>query len=79
LHRESFRTWLTTHILDDDDQQLYDEMYENWRKKIANLPCDVDVWIWYSHNTHEQIGLRYVMSELIHKGQMFQISVPKYA
>ncbi len=64
------KTWLATHILDEDDQQLYDDMYENWKKKIANLPCDVDVWIWYSHNTHEQIGLRYVMSELIHKCSM---------
>lgn len=30
---EERKTWLATHILDDDDQQLYDEMYENWRKK----------------------------------------------
>ena len=30
----------------------------------------MDVWVWYSQNTHEQIGLRYVMSEFIHKCSM---------
>ncbi len=40
------------------------------RKKIAGLPCDVDVWIWYSQNTHEEIGLRYVMSEFVNKCSM---------
>lgn len=70
-HLEERKTWLNTHIFkDNEDQQLYDDMYENWMKKIASLPCDLDVWIWYSQNTHEQIGLRCVMSELIHKCSM---------
>ncbi len=63
--------WLNTHIIkDNEDQQLYVDMYESWKKKIAELPCVVDVWVWYSQNTHEQIGLRYVMSEFIHKCSM---------
>ena len=39
-------------------------------EKIAGLPCDVDVWVWYSQSTHEEIGLRLVMSELINKCSM---------
>ncbi|MFJ7919034.1 DUF1835 domain-containing protein [Lysinibacillus fusiformis] len=63
--------WLNTHIIkDNEDQQLYVDTYESWKKKIAELTCDVDVWVWYSQNTHEQIGLRYVMSEFIHKCSM---------
>ena len=30
---EERKAWLAAHILDNDDQQMYDEMYENWRKK----------------------------------------------
>jgi len=68
---EERKGWLNTHIFkDNEDQQLYVDMYESWKKKIADLPCDVDVWVWYSQNTHEQIGLRYVMSEFIHKCSM---------
>ncbi|WP_155593003.1 DUF1835 domain-containing protein [Lysinibacillus cavernae] len=68
---EERKSWLTTHIFkDNDDQQLYDDMFGNWKKKIANLPCDMDVWIWYSQNAHEQIALRYVMSEFIQKCSM---------
>lgn len=67
---EERKHWLATHILDDDEQQLYNDMYENWKGNIGNLPSDVDVWIWYSHNAHEQIGLRYVMSEFVHKSSM---------
>ena len=62
--------WLETHMLDDDDQQLYNDIYEKWKWKIETLPSDADVWIWYSHNAHEQIGLRYVMSEFVHKSSM---------
>lgn len=33
-HLEERKTWLNTHIFkDNEDQQLYDDMYENWMKK----------------------------------------------
>ncbi|MFJ7732495.1 DUF3658 domain-containing protein [Lysinibacillus sp. NPDC097231] len=65
---EERKSWLATHIFrENEDLELYEDVHENWKKKIAGLPCDVDVWIWYSQNTHEEIGLRYVMSELVHK------------
>ncbi|MEK5231658.1 DUF1835 domain-containing protein [Lysinibacillus sp. FSL K6-0232] len=68
---EERKSWLASHIFrEQEDQQLYDDLYANWQKKIANVPCDVDVWIWYSQNAHEQIGLRYVISEFVNKCNM---------
>lgn len=65
---EERKSWLASHIFkDEEDQQLYDDLYKNWKKKIEGIPCDVDVWVWYSQNAHEQIGLRYVMSEFANK------------
>jgi len=68
---ENRKTWLDTNIFRDmDERQLYEDIYNIWTKSIAGIPCDTDVWIWYSQNTHEEIALRYVMSEFISKCSM---------
>lgn len=64
-------TWLNTYILkDEDERELYTDMQKEWAKKIQGIPCNVDVWIWYSQNTHEEIGLRFVMNEFVNKCNM---------
>lgn len=64
-------TWLNTYILkDEDERELYADMQKEWAKKIQGIPCNVDVWIWYSQNTHEEIGLRFVMNEFVNKCNM---------
>lgn len=68
---EERKNWLNTHILKDvDERELFEEMQTNWANKIQGIPCDVDVWVWYSQNTHEEIGLRFVMSEFANKCSM---------
>ncbi|MGE7952538.1 DUF1835 domain-containing protein [Lysinibacillus xylanilyticus] len=68
---EERNSWLEAYIFKDNEERaLYEENHEEWKKKIAGLPCDVDVWVWYSQNTHEEIGLRFIMSELINKCNM---------
>ena len=68
---EERNTWLNTYILKDaDERELYEDMQKDWTKKIQGVPCDVDVWIWYSQNTHEEMGLRFVMREFAHKCSM---------
>lgn len=68
---EERKKWLETFILKDEEERvLYDDIQKEWAKKIAGLPCDVDVWVWYSQNAHEEIGLRYVMSEFMNKCSM---------
>ncbi|EON72640.1 DUF1835 domain-containing protein [Lysinibacillus sphaericus] len=68
---EERQKWLASFILkDEEERELYDDIQKAWAKKIAGLPCDVDVWIWYSQNAHEEIGLRYVMSEFVNKCSM---------
>lgn len=68
---EERKKWLETFILkDEEERELYDDIQKEWAKKIAGLPCDVDVWIWYCQNAHEEIGLRYVMSEFMNKCSM---------
>ena len=68
---EERNTWLNTYILKDaDERELYEDMQKDWAKKIQGVPCNVDVWIWYSQNTHEEIGLRFVMNEFAKKCSM---------
>lgn len=68
---EERKTWLEAYIFrDNEERELYEDLQQVWKKKIAALPCDVDVWVWYSQSTHEEIGLRLVMSELINKCSM---------
>ncbi|MGE7913925.1 DUF1835 domain-containing protein [Lysinibacillus xylanilyticus] len=68
---EERNSWLEAYIFkDNEERELYEENHEEWKKKIVSLPCDVDVWVWYSQNTHEEIGLRFIMSELIDKCSM---------
>lgn len=68
---EERKNWLKDFVFRDHEEfELYEDFHQEWMKKIDRLPCDVDVWVWYSQNTHEQIGLRYVMSEFIHKCSM---------
>ncbi|GLC86882.1 DUF1835 domain-containing protein [Lysinibacillus piscis] len=65
---EERKSWLEKHIFrSQEDQDLYEDVYQVWKKAIANVPCNVDVWVWYSQNAYEEIALRYVMSEFIHK------------
>lgn len=65
---EERQDWLNTNILkDEDERELFMDIQKEWKKKIESIPCDVDVWIWYGQNAHEQIGLRYVMSEFKNK------------
>ncbi|MFJ7737730.1 DUF1835 domain-containing protein [Lysinibacillus sp. NPDC097287] len=68
---EERKNWLNTYILKDvDERELFEDMQKDWAKKIPAIPCDVDVWIWYSQNSHEEIGLRFVMSEFANKCNM---------
>lgn len=68
LKAEERKSWLEAHIFrDNEERELYEDLHQAWKKKIASLPCDVDVWVWYSQSTHEEIGLRFIMSELINK------------
>lgn len=68
---EERKSWLEAHIFrDNEERELYEDLQQAWKKKIAGLPCDVDVWVWYSQSTHEEIGLRFIMSELINKCSM---------
>ncbi|MGE7694131.1 DUF3658 domain-containing protein [Lysinibacillus sp. NPDC094177] len=68
---EERKSWLKANIFrDSEERELNEDLHKEWKKKIAGLPCDVDVWVWYSQSTHEEIGLRYVMSELINKCSM---------
>ncbi|GAB0169396.1 DUF1835 domain-containing protein [Lysinibacillus sp. CTST325] len=68
---EERKSWLEAHIFrDNEERKLYEDLQQAWKKKIADLPSDVDVWVWYSQSTHEEIGLRFVMSELINKCSM---------
>ncbi|MFE3572854.1 DUF3658 domain-containing protein [Lysinibacillus sp. NPDC059133] len=68
---EERKSWLRANIFrDSEERELNEDLHKEWKKKIACLPCDVDVWVWYSQSTHEEIGLRYVMSELINKCSM---------
>jgi len=68
---EERKSWLKANIFrDNEERELNEDLHKEWKKKIAGLPCDVDVWVWYSQSTHEEIGLRYVMSELINKCSM---------
>ena len=63
--------WLNAHILkDEDERELYADMQKEWAKKIEGIPCNVDVWIWYSQNSHEEIGLRFVMNQFVNKCNM---------
>ena len=63
--------WLHTYIIkDEDERELYADMQKEWAKKIEGIPCNVDVWIWYSQNSHEEIGLRFVMNEFAKKCNM---------
>lgn len=69
--QEERKNWLETYIFrDNEERELYEDFQNDWKKKISGLPCDVDVWVWYSQSTHEEIGLRFVMSELINKCSM---------
>ncbi|WP_285396486.1 DUF1835 domain-containing protein [Lysinibacillus sp. fls2-241-R2A-57] len=68
---EERKSWLEGYLYkDNEDRELYEDIHEEWKGKIAGLTSDVDVWVWYSQNTHEEIGLRFVMSELIDKSSM---------
>ncbi|KOS68843.1 hypothetical protein AEA09_10030 [Lysinibacillus contaminans] len=68
---EERKKWLNSYILkDEDERELYEDMQNDWKKKIQGIPCDVDVWIWYGQNAHEEIGLRFVMSEFANKCSM---------
>jgi len=68
---EERKNWLKDFVFRDHEEfELYEDFHQDWMKKIDRLPCDVDVWVWYSQNTHEEIGLRYVMSEFINKCSM---------
>lgn len=68
---EERTSWLKANVFrDSEERELNEDLHKEWKKKIAGLPCDVDVWVWYSQCTHEEIGLRYVMSELINKCSM---------
>lgn len=68
---EERNTWLKTYILkDEDERELHTDMQKDWVKKIHGVPCDVDVWVWYSQNIHEEIGLRFAMSEFANKCNM---------
>ncbi|AVK97324.1 DUF1835 domain-containing protein [Lysinibacillus sphaericus] len=68
---EERKNWLDTHIFKDvEEQELYEDIHNKWTKAIAGIPCDLDVWIWYSQNAHEEIALRYVMSEFVNKCSM---------
>lgn len=68
---EDRNDWLNTYILkDEDERELYTEMQKEWAKKIQGVPCDVDVWIWYSETIHEEIGLRFAMSAFVNKCNM---------
>lgn len=68
---EERNTWLNTYILkDEDERELYTDMQKEWAKKIQGVPCNVDIWIWYSQNTHEEIGLRFTMNEFAKKCNM---------
>ncbi|MGE7674795.1 DUF3658 domain-containing protein [Lysinibacillus sp. NPDC094403] len=68
---EERKSWLKANIFrDSEERELNEDLHKEWKKKIAGLPCDVDVWVWYSQSTHEEIGLRYVMSELINRCSM---------
>ncbi|MFJ7979786.1 DUF3658 domain-containing protein [Lysinibacillus xylanilyticus] len=70
-NEEERKSWLEAHIFrDNEERELYEDLQQAWKKKIAGLPCDVDVWVWYSQSTHEEIGLRFIMSELINKCSM---------
>ena len=65
------KKWLDTIIFKDvEERELYEDIHKMWTKSIAGIPCDMDVWIWYSQNAHEEIGLRYVMSEFVNKCSM---------
>ncbi|MFJ7666983.1 DUF1835 domain-containing protein [Lysinibacillus sp. NPDC097195] len=68
---ENRKKWLDTNIFRDiEERELYEDYHNIWKKSIAGIPCDTDVWIWYSQNSHEEIALRYVMSEFINKCSM---------
>ncbi|MFJ5763912.1 DUF1835 domain-containing protein [Lysinibacillus sp. NPDC093210] len=68
---ENRKKWLETNVFKDiEEKELYEDIHKMWIKSIAGIPCDLDVWIWYSQNSHEEIGLRYVMSEFITKCSM---------
>lgn len=68
---ENRKQWLNTNIFrDKEERALYEDIHKMWTRSIAGIPCDMDIWIWYSQNTHEEIGLRYVMSEFINKCSM---------
>ncbi|KOS63394.1 DUF1835 domain-containing protein [Lysinibacillus agricola] len=68
---EERKNWLEAYIFNDNEErELYEDIHEEWKKKMAGLPCDVDVWVWYSQSSHEEIGLRFIMSELINKCSM---------
>ncbi|MCL1699203.1 DUF1835 domain-containing protein [Lysinibacillus sp. Bpr_S20] len=68
---EQRKSWLEAYIYrESEDLDLYDDFHKAWEKKIKNLPCDIDVWVWYSQCTHEEIGLRFAMSELINTCNM---------
>ena len=70
-HLEERQKWLHTYILkDEDERELFKDMHKDWQNKIKGVPCDVDVWVWYSQNAHEEIGLRFVMNELANKCSM---------
>ena len=76
---EERNNWLNTYILkDEDERELYTEMQKDWAKKIKGVPCDVDVWIWYSETIHEEIGLRFAMSAFVNKcNRVFGIDATK--
>ena len=68
---EERKKWLNTYILKDvDERELFEDMGNDWAKKISSIPCDVDVWIWHSQNAYEEIGLRFVMSGFANKCNM---------
>lgn len=68
---EKRKSWLEAYIYrESEDRDLYEDFHKAWEKKIRNLPCDIDVWVWYSQSTHEEIGLRFAMSELINTCNM---------
>ncbi|MGE7688612.1 DUF1835 domain-containing protein [Lysinibacillus sp. NPDC097214] len=68
---EERKSWLDAYIFDDNEErELYEDLQKAWKEKMASLPSDVDVWVWYSQSAHEEIGLRFVMSELINKCSM---------
>ncbi|MEG0260598.1 MAG: DUF1835 domain-containing protein [Lysinibacillus sp.] len=68
---EEREKWLQTNLLKESNElALHKEMRLAWEKMLKIIPCNVDVWIWYGQNAHEQIGLRFAMSEFAKKCNM---------